>query len=237
MDLFRKLLNEIGEDEMLSHCYTFMTLSTARPTEEQRQTLEAKFAQDRRYEELREEKPDTLLPDCCIICGSFFVDHGELACSEETCLYEQREEDRQMVTQIIQAPRVQEQDNWVQCDTCYKWHKIEAADLPEKWSCSAINKICQIAERYWPAERTKRVVKHFKLSKRVNHIESIKLLAQRLRITPEELYKMSPTTYFQRMNVSEWETRRFWGELMGKFSYLMAEDKQMNEIRATMQAQ
>ena len=143
-----------------------------------------------------------------------------------------------MVTQIIQAPRVQEQDNWVQCDTCYKWHKIETTQgLPDAWSCSAINKICHSAERYWPAERAKRVVKHFRLSKRVNHIESIKLLAQRLRITPEELYKMSPTTYFQRMNVGEWETKRFWGELMGKFSYLMGEDRQMNEIRATMQAQ
>lgn len=235
MDPFRKLLNEIGEEQMLSYCFTFMTLSTVRPTDEQRQTLEAKFAQDRYFSELREEKPDTLLPDCCIICGAFFVDHGSLACSEEACLYAQREKDRQMVTAIVEAAP---QDNWVQCDTCYSWRKIETTEgLPEKWSCSAINKICQIAERYWPAARTKRVVKYFGLSKRVNHMESIKLLAQRLRITPEHLYKMSPLTYFQRMNVGEWETRRFWSGLWGEFTYQMAEDRQHAEIVATMQAQ
>ena len=209
MDPCRKLLNEIGEEEMLSYCSTFMTLSIVRPTEAQRQTLEAKFAQDRHYEELREETPDTLLP----VCG------------------EQREEP----TAIVDAPA---QDSCVQCDTCYSWRKIETTEgLPEKWSCSAINKICSSAERYWPAARAKRVVKYFSLSKRVNHMESIKLLAQRLRITPEELYKMNPLTYFQRMNVGELETRRFWGDLMGKFSYMMADDRQMAEIRATMRAQ
>ena len=241
MDRFRNLLNDIGEEEMLSYCYTFMTLSTVRPTEEQRQTLETKFAQDRHYEELREQKPDTLLPDCCIICGAFFVDHGELACSEETCLYEQREKDRQALTVVEDAPTAiveAPQDNWVQCDSCYKWHKIETTEgLPEKWSCSAINKICSTAERYWPAERSKRVVKHFRLSKRVNHMESIKLLAQRLRITPEDLYNMSPATYFKLMNVGEWETKRFWGDLWGEFTYQMAQDRQMAEIRATMRAQ
>jgi len=53
MDRFRKLLDEVGEEEMLSNCYTFMTLSTLRPTEEQREILEAKFTQDKRFEYLR----------------------------------------------------------------------------------------------------------------------------------------------------------------------------------------
>ena len=50
---FRDLLNSIGEEEMLKHCYDFMTFAIVRPSEEQRQVLEQKFEQDRRFEELR----------------------------------------------------------------------------------------------------------------------------------------------------------------------------------------
>ena len=50
---FRKLTEEIGEEAMLSLCYEFMTFCVTRPTEEQRLVLEAKFEQDRYFEQLR----------------------------------------------------------------------------------------------------------------------------------------------------------------------------------------
>ena len=50
---FAELLTQMGETAMLQQCYMFMAFSTERLTKEERQLLEAKFAQDRRYEELR----------------------------------------------------------------------------------------------------------------------------------------------------------------------------------------
>jgi hypothetical protein len=50
---FAELLAEMGDAAMLEQCYMFVAFSTHRPTEEEREFLEAKFAQDRRYEEMR----------------------------------------------------------------------------------------------------------------------------------------------------------------------------------------
>ena len=50
---FAELLTQMGEAAMLQQCYMFVAFSTQRPTEEEREFLEAKFAQDRRYEEMR----------------------------------------------------------------------------------------------------------------------------------------------------------------------------------------
>jgi len=50
---FAELLLEMGDAAMLQQCYMFVAFSTQRPTEEEREFLEAKFAQDRRYEEMR----------------------------------------------------------------------------------------------------------------------------------------------------------------------------------------
>lgn len=50
---FAELLTQMGETAMLQQCYMFVAFSTQRPTEEEREFLEAKFAQDRRYEEMR----------------------------------------------------------------------------------------------------------------------------------------------------------------------------------------
>lgn len=57
---------------MLSNCYTFMTLSTKRPSEEQRQTLEAKFAQDRRFEELR-RNPENIVDSINEVEPNYYV--------------------------------------------------------------------------------------------------------------------------------------------------------------------
>jgi hypothetical protein len=205
MDPFYNLLSEIGEEKMLSNCYTFMTLSSHRPTEEQRQTLEAKFEQDRRYEALRrgpvsprspfldaqEVKPDTLLENSCAICGASFMDHGEVACNEDTCLYKTRNPPEAEAVEV---------DNWVQCDTCDSWRKIESREgLPDKWYCSNIGKACRPpreAENHWPATRAKRFVKHFSDYKRApNHMECLKFLAKRNSITLEQLYKTTPENY------------------------------------------
>ena len=230
MDPFYNLLSDIGEEKMLSNCYTFMTLSSHRPTEEQRQTLEAKFEQDRRYEELRKQpvspeeevKPDTLLENSCGICGASFVDHGEVACNEEMCLYDVRNlraesqiaevqcdacESYPMIHTCLYEERntlvtVEDivTDNWAQCDTCDSWRKIESTEgLPDKWYCSNIGKACRPpreAENHWPATRAKRFVMHFSDYKRApNHMECLKFLAKRNSITLEQLYKTTPEYY------------------------------------------
>ena len=189
MDYFVGLLKEISEEMLLEHCCKFITFSSVRPTAEQRALLMAKLEQDERYEQLRqpplldtptateacspraEVKPDTLMPNSCGICGASFVDHGSVACTEDLCLYERREELREKMTEILdkvaetaivdsQATVMESQqenclqcdtcgvwevqDNWVQCDTCNTWHKIKSTEgLPEKWYCSAIGKACR----------------------------------------------------------------------------------------------
>jgi hypothetical protein len=53
MEAFNTLSQQIGEENMLSLCYRFMTFAVSRPSEEQRVLLEEKFEQDRRFENLR----------------------------------------------------------------------------------------------------------------------------------------------------------------------------------------
>lgn len=68
---FAELLTQMGETAMLQQCYMFMAFSTERLTNEKRQLLEAKFAQDRRYEELRLPPAPTV--ECVTpIYGSYF---------------------------------------------------------------------------------------------------------------------------------------------------------------------
>lgn len=59
------MTEEIGEEAMLSLCYEFMTFCVARPTEQQRVMLEAKFEQDRYFEELRAilTQPAPVIPE------------------------------------------------------------------------------------------------------------------------------------------------------------------------------
>ena len=61
-------------------------------------------------------------------------------------------------------------------------------------------KVSREAERYWPYMRAKRVVKEiFRHYGRVNHFDSITILAQKIGISIDELYKMNPITYFERL--------------------------------------
>ena len=90
------------------------------------------------------------------------------------------------------------QDNWVQCNECDSWHKIESLeDLPDQWFCEDIGKICRpsrAAEAFWPASRAKRIAKHYGAG-RLSHYNALKYLAERKDISVEELYKISPQEY------------------------------------------
>lgn len=170
------------------------------------------------FKDAEEVKPDTLLPDSCGICGASFVDHGEKACTEDTCLYDMRNlpvdvkcdacESYPMIHTCLHEERNTlvtvepvQMDSWVQCDTCELWRKIESTEgLPEKWYCSNIGKLCrppQEAENHWPATRAKRFVVHFLniKTRAPNHMKALSLLAEHKRITLKELYKMTPREY------------------------------------------
>ena len=175
------------------------------------------------FKDAEEVKPDTLLPDSCGICGASFVDHGELACSVCSCLYDVRKLRAQQIQAEVQCDACEsypmihtclheerntlvtvepvQMDSWVQCDTCELWRKIESTEgLPEKWYCSNIGKLCrppQEAENHWPATRAKRFAKHFLniKTRAPNHMKALSLLAEHKRITLKELYKMTPKEY------------------------------------------
>lgn len=180
-----------------------------------------------------EVKPDTLLENSCTICGASFMDHGEKACNDYACLYNVRNPasacdtgfaaDADADTEEDSSPSgaspaplpVEEKDNWVQCDCCDTWRKIETAKgLPDKWYCSDIKKACRVpreAENYWPARRAKKAVqfcyrtyaysygyepKPYKGNRVPSHMKCLKILAERKKIPLEQLYKTSPDAYF-----------------------------------------
>lgn len=252
MDYFIGLLKEINEETLLEHCCKFITFSSVRPTAEQRELLMAKLEQDERYEQLRrppspfltptatdaftpesprEVKPDTLMPNSCGSCGASFVDHGSVACTEDLCLYERRQEIDEgwcapTTTAIVESQENclqcdtcgvwEEQENWVQCDTCNTWHKIQSTEgLPEKWYCSAIGKACRApksAEHFWPATRAKRFAQHYFLNhKRPSYMKSLQLLAARKNLTVEQLCSTNPVDYVGK------EYYYLYNKLMGRY--------------------
>ena len=175
------------------------------------------------FKDAEEVKPDTLMPNSCGVCGASFVDHGELACTDCSCLYDVRKLRAESQIAEVQCNACESYpmihtclheerntlvtvepvltDNWVQCDTCESWHKIESTEgLPKKWHCSNIGKLCrppQEAENHWPATRAKRFAKHFLniKTRAPNHMKALSLLAEHKRITLKELYKMTPKEY------------------------------------------
>jgi len=96
------------------------------------------------------------------------------------------------------------QDNWVQCNECDSWHKIESLeDLPDQWFCEDIGKICRpsrAAEAFWPASRAKRIAKHYGAG-HLSHYNALKYLAERKDMSVEELYKISHQDYVGRWYV------------------------------------
>ena len=113
------------------------------------------------------------------------------------------------------ASALEEKDNWVQCDCCDSWRKVDSLeDLPDKWFCSDIKKACRApreAENHWPATRAKYAVrfcdtgygyytryehKTYEGNRVPSHMECLKILAERKKITLEELYRTRPENYF-----------------------------------------
>ena len=118
-------------------------------------------------------------------------------------------------TVVETVETVETLDNWVQCDTCDTWRKVPSLEnMTNEWHCSHIKKACRApseAENHWPATRAKYAVKfcdtgygYYKRSEhktyegnRVpSHMECLKILAERQKITLEQLYKTRPENYF-----------------------------------------
>jgi len=169
MEAFRKLLDDIGEPAMLELCYTFMTLATVRPTEEQRALLEAKFAQDRRYEQLR-------APICheCEVA----LTHDSLGCDEENCLQEQRAANSEAIQKIVNFFRPEPTEIVTSAPP-----KPPAPKPPKE------------AERFWPAARAKRFAAAVGAKGRLNHSEALDFLCKAYRLTREQLFNTHPLDY------------------------------------------
>jgi hypothetical protein len=106
-------------------------------------------------------------------------------------------------------------DNWVQCDCCDTWRKVASLEnITNEWFCSDIKKACRApseAENHWPATRAKYAVrfcdtgygyykgyehKTYEGNRVPSHMECLKILAERKKITLEELYTTRPENYF-----------------------------------------
>ena len=106
-------------------------------------------------------------------------------------------------------------DNWVQCDCCDTWRKVASLEnMTNEWFCSDIKKACRApseAENHWPATRAKYAVKFcdtgygyynryehktYEGNRVPSHMECLKILAERKKITLEELYRTRPENYF-----------------------------------------
>jgi len=110
---------------------------------------------------------------------------------------------------------VEEKDNWVQCDCCDSWRKVASLEnMTNEWYCSDIKKACRApseAENHWPATRAKYAVrfcdtgygyykgyehKTYEGNRVPSHMECLKILSERKKITLEELYRTRPENYF-----------------------------------------
>lgn len=110
------------------------------------------------------------------------------------------------LTQVERLPlsTSEPKDNWVQCDECDTWHRVETLeDLPEKWYCEDKGKSCRPpkeANLLWPASLAKRVIKYIMASngtpiKKISHYEALKMLAERKDMTLSELFNTKPWDY------------------------------------------
>lgn len=164
---------------MLAKCYEFMTLSTLRPTEEQRQFLESKFEQDRRYMELR-SKPVIAK---CRVCNQELED--SCSCCDKPL----------------------SQEDYPICNDCYDREKTEIVEIetvpkvPEEPKPKA-SRAPKEAETYWPAMRAKRFAKAIDPTyekKRINHMSALNILASAVGCSLDVLYSMTPSAYLERI--------------------------------------
>ncbi len=133
---------------------------------------------------------------------------GERACDSDRCTYRCGAEcgvlpESGTEQEEAAAEPAPLEDNWVQCDECDSWHKIESLeDLPDQWFCEDIGKICRpsrAAELFWPASLAKRIAKQYGAGN-LSHYNALKYLAERKDISVEELYKISSHDYVRYYN-------------------------------------
>jgi len=177
MEAFKKLLEDTGEPAMLEICYTFMTLATVRPTEDQRALLEAKFAQDRHYENLRALQSAS---DRCRECSAVFADYGKLGCDTEHCLHEQRVKNSEAIQKIVNFFGAEPVQPVLTTIVESKEDRPRAPKPPKG------------VERYWPASRAKRFAAAVGAKGRLNHVEALEFLCKQACLTQEQLLKTNP---------------------------------------------
>lgn len=148
----------------------------------------------------KEEKPDTLMPNSCGTCGASFVDHGRLACSDDVCFYDERNNQEQVVAEILERIDPQaEAVNTVQQPEVTEV-KPHAPRAPKE------------AERYWPAMRVKNFIKQMNKSQkppRMNHLEGLEYLALKAKLTVDELLNMHPSSYLDRLGIDTYSKSSF----------------------------
>jgi hypothetical protein len=94
---------------------------------------------------------------------------------------------------------VEEKDNWVQCDTCDSWRKIDSLEnMTNEWHCSYIKKACRAPSEAETGYGYYKRYEHktYEGNRVPSHMECLKILAERKKITLEELYKTRPENYF-----------------------------------------
>ena len=158
----------------------------------------------------KEEKPDTLMPNSCGGCGASFVDHSPLACSDDACFYDQRNNTTEVIAQVAAQPEVV---NIVQEPKAEPEAKPKAEpEAKPKAKPKAephAPRAPKEAERHWPAMRVKNFIKQmnkakFTKHKRMNHLEGLEYLARQAKITVEELLKINPSIYLDRLGLDSY---------------------------------
>jgi hypothetical protein len=150
--------------------------------------------------------------DVCQTWGKIIGDIEEMtAIRQEEQEPQQYEEQPEQQTEQTQQPEQTEQqethqqlDNWVQCDKCDTWHKVETLEgLREEFFCNNLGKACRApkeAEKFWVASCAKRLARYYKAwdgqpYTGINHYAALEFLAARKGITIAELCNISPYDY------------------------------------------
>ena len=179
MEAFNTLSQQIGEENMLSLCYRFMTFAVSRPSEEQRVLLEQKFEQDRRFENLRR-----------ILEGSE-AQAPEVDAPEEA------------PTEIVDTPAVAPID---EAKATRKANAKILARAENYWPFMRVKNVINSLRRSDGTFEyrngvltfTGEVLEHYGLqhNARFSHMTGLEVLAARKKITVEQLLDTSPHQYF-----------------------------------------
>lgn len=158
----------------------------------------------------KEEKPDTLMPNSCGVCGASFVDHGRLACSDDVCLYEERNQCEEVIRGILE--KVDDINTMQTADAEAVLN--EEVEQPKPHAPRAPKE----AEQYWPAMRVKNFIKTMKkygqlkgdVIPRMNHLQGLEYMARQGKMSLEDLLKTSPPAYLDRLGITTYAKSFFY---------------------------